>query len=315
MLRLAQVTIPRWCFLTACLLLVCSYKSITLQYSVAKLDKVSVPEVKLSRSRLKFLKDWQKIDRSLNQIMLREHSTFAASPSSNPSIHVRHDNNSLLVRGTTVDKVGKKTDTLGSDHLASVDVKFAHGTAYGLKEIISFFASGIFLAQELANFSTNEGRLDVALPTFLRGPPSVMTQSQMISVQEGVGAFFSIARLGIELAKEKEEREPSIETMLIRAREQEPEMVALVNAGVPANQRCFCTTEKGFFGLVPGKVEIGDEVAVFNGENVPFTLRRFEPGNEQESVYRLVGDGYFHGLMHGEAQSLDTYDERDLAIV
>lgn len=242
------------------------------------------------------------MDRSLNQIVLRfEHSTFAASPSSDPSIHVRHDNNSLLVRGTTVNKVAKKTDTLGSDHLASVDhVNFAHGTAYGLEEIISFFASGIFLAQELDDYPTNEGRLDVALRTFLRGPPSVMTQSQMISVQEGVGAFFSIARLGIELAKEKEEREPNIETMLMRAREQEPEMVALVYARVPANQRCFCTTEKGFFGLVPGKIENRDEVAVFNGGNVPSILRRFEPGNEQESVYRLVGDGYFYGLMNGK---------------
>lgn len=293
------------------------YKSITLQYSVAKLDRVSVPEVKLSRSRLKFLKDWQRMDRSLNQIVLHfEHSTFAASPSSDPSIHVRQDNNNLLVRGTTVDKVAKKTDTLGSDRLASVEhVIFAHGTAYGLKEILSFFASGISLAQELDDYPTNEGRLDVALRTFLRGPPSAMTHSQLISVQEGVRAFFSRVQLGIELAKEEEEeREPGIE-ILMRAREQEPEMVSLVSAGVPANQRCFCTTEKGFFGLVPGKVEIGDEVAVFNGGNVPFILRRSESGNEQESVYRLVGDGYFHGLMHGEAQSLDTYDERDLVIV
>lgn len=293
------------------------YKPITLQYSVAKLDKLSVPEVKLSRSRLKFAKDWQKADRSLNQILLPfEHSTFAASASSGPSIHVRQDNNSLLVRGTTVDKVAKKTDTLGSDHLASADhVKFTHGTAYGLTEILSFFSSGIFLAQELDDYPTNEGSLDVALRTFLRGPPSVMIQSQMISVQEGVRAFFSRAQLGMELAKEKEEREPNIETMLMRAREQEPEMVGLVSAGMLANQRCFCITEKGFFGLVPGKVEIGDEVAVFNGGNVPFILRRFELGNEQELVYRLVGDGYFHGLMHGEAQSLDTYDERDLVIV
>lgn len=284
---------------------------------VAKLDNLSVPELKPSRSRLTFPKDWQKMDRSLNQIVLPyEHSTFAASPSSDPSIHVRQDNNSLLVRGATVDKIAKKTDTLGSDHLASADrVTFAHGTAYGLTEILSFFSSGIFLAQELDDYPTNEGRLDVALRTFLRGPPSVMTQNQMISVQEGVRAFFSRARLGMELAKEKEEREIDIETMLMRAREQEPEMQALVSAGVPANQRCFCATEKGFFGLVPGKVEIGDEVAIFNGGNVPFILRRFESGNEQELVYRLVGDGYFHGLMHGEAQSLDTYDERDLVIV
>ncbi|KAL9614603.1 MAG: hypothetical protein Q9167_000891 [Letrouitia subvulpina] len=261
--------------------------------------------------------DWQKMDRSLNQIALPfEHSTFAASPSSSPSIHVRQDNNSLLVRGTTVDKISKKTATLGSGHLASVNdhVTYAYGMAYGLTDIISFFSSGIFLAQELDDYPTNEGSLDVALRTFLRGPPSEMSQSQMVSMQEGVRAFFSRIRLCMELVENKW-REPDPETVR-RGQEQEQPLIALANAGgIPANQRCFCTTEKGFFGLVPGKVEIGDEVAIFNGGNVPFILRRFEPGNERELVYRLVGDGYLHGLMHGEALSLDTYDERDLVIV
>lgn len=66
---------------------------------------------------------------------------------------------------------------------------------------------------------------------------------------------------------------------------------------------------------MPGKAEVGDEVTILNGGNVPFILRRTEPENEQEVAYKLVGDGYFHGLVHGEALSLDTYDERDLVIV
>ncbi len=258
------------------------------------------------------------MDRSLNQIAGPfEHPTFAASASSDSFIHVRHDNDSVLVRGSTVDKIAKKTVTLGSDYLASFlgPVKYAHGTAYGVEEIIGFLTSGTVLAQGLDGYPTNERSHDVALRTFLRGPPSEITQEQMVSLQEGVRAFSSYIRL-VQESSQKEVNEPDLEMIRIRAQELREKMIGLISAGgMPANQRCFCTTEKGFFGLVPGKVEVGDEVAIFNGGHVPFVLRRFESGNGQELAYRLVGDGYFHGLMHGEALSLDTYDERDLVIV
>ena len=189
------------------------------------------------------------MDRSLNQIVLPfEHSTFAASPSSDPSIYVRHDNNSLLIRGTTVEKIAKKTATFGSDQLSRPGlVEFAHGPAYGLPQVPSFFSTGISLALELDDYPTNKERHEVALRTFLRGPTSAMTQSQMISIQEGLRAFLSRAQLGMELRKSKEEGEPNIETILTRVREREPEMVALVSAGLRANQWCFCTTEKSYF--------------------------------------------------------------------
>ena len=283
---------------------------------VVKLESLSTLEVWIPSSVLTFFQDWQKEDRSLNQIAMPfEDSTFAASPSSDSSIHVRHDNDSLLVRGSTVDKVSKKTATLGSDDLSKV--VFAYGAAYGLDEILKFFSSGIFLALELDGYPTNEGSLDVALRTFLRGPPSEMTQDQMVSMQAGVRAFFSRVRLGEELSEMNEEKKSDLERILMQAKEEEQQMVGLLRAGgIPADKRCFCTTEKGFFGLVPGKVEVGDEVAVFNGGSVPFILRRLESENEQQqSEFRLVGDGYFHGLMHGEVLSLDTYCESDLVIV
>ena len=272
----------------------------------------------MSTSRLRMLQDWQNVDRSLNQIALPfEHTTFAASPSSDTSIYVRHYNDSLLVRGSTIDRIAKKSITLGSDQVPGLrdHLRFAPGMAVGLTDILYFFFSGIELAQELDPYPTNERRVVVALRTFLRGPPSAKTQSQMVSMQEGVLDFLSYARLWVESSK-NEDKESVLETIRMRAQEQEEQMAGLINGPVEAaNQRCFCTTEKGFFGLVPGKAEIGDEVAILNGGNVPFILRPFETGNEQELVYRLVGDGYFHGLMHGEASSLDTYDERDLVIV
>ena len=260
------------------------------------------------------------MNRSLGSIASPfEHPTFAASLSCDSSIRVRHDEDSLLVRGSTVDKIAKKTDTLGSpDHLSGEHdlLEIAGNSAYGLISVRIFFLSGIFLAQELDGYPTHERSLDVALRTFLRGPPSEIPQKQMVSMHEGIRAFFSLAQIALDLFKKKEEKEADRETILIRAEEEEQKMMGLFGAGGPAaSQRCFCTTEKGFFGLVPGKVEVGDEVAVLNGGNVPFILRRFESVNEQELVYRLVGDGYFHGLMHGEALSLDTYEERDLVII
>ena len=136
-------------------------------------------------------------------------------------------------------------------------------------------------------------------------------------MNEGVGALFSLMQIDQDLSQKKgEEKEANIETILIRANEEEQKMIGLFSEGGPAvNQRYFCTTEKGFFRLVPGKVEVGDEVAILNGANIPFLLRRFESRNEQELVYRLVGDGYFHGLIHGEALGLDTYEETDLVII
>ena len=275
----------------------------------------------MPNSRLKFLQDWQKLNRSLDPIWRpQEHPTFAASSSSDFSIHVRHDEDSLLVRGSTVDKIAKKTNTIGSsDHLSSEhDLgELAGHSAYGIIPVLAFFLSGIVFAQELDGYPTHETLLEVALRTFLQGPPSGITQRQMISLQEGVQAFFSFIHLCLQLSKKKEEKEADLETIRMRAEEEKQKMNGLLReGGTSANQRCFCTTEKGFFGLAPGKVEVGDEVAILNGGNVPFILRRFESGNEErELAYRLVGDGYFHGLMHGEALSLDTYEERDLVII
>lgn len=258
-------------------------KSVKSHCSVAKFDSLLIPEVKMLSSRLKFLQDWQRVDRSLGPIATPfEHPTFAASSSCDSSVHVRHDEDSLLVRGSTVDRIAKKTHTLGSpDHLSrEYDVpEIAGNPALGLIPIVRFFVSGIALAQELDGYPTHEGSLDVALRTFLRGPPSEISQKQMISIHEGVRAFFSFVQIGLDLSEKKEEKEADRETILIRANEEKQKMIGLFKAGArPANQRCFCTTEKGFFGLVPGKVEVGDEVAVLNGG----TFRSYLEDSSQE---------------------------------
>jgi hypothetical protein len=64
---------------------------------------------------------------------------------------------------------------------------------------------------------------------------------------------------------------------------------------VKRGRRMF-RTDGNLLGMGSRSVEVGDEVWVLKGGNVPFVLRRVKEG-----VYRLVGDAYVHGIMHGEA--------------
>ena len=59
--------------------------------------------------------------------------------------------------------------------------------------------------------------------------------------------------------------------------------------------RRLFTTSKGYIGLGPSTLREGDLVCVLFGGIVPFTLR------QEDGVYRLIGESYVHGLMHGEA--------------
>ncbi|KAI1748596.1 HET-domain-containing protein [Xylaria castorea] len=66
--------------------------------------------------------------------------------------------------------------------------------------------------------------------------------------------------------------------------------------------RRFCVTEGGHVGLGPKRTRAGDSVAVFEGSNVHFVLRRVtthrpaegDVGEEEKGKYRLVGPAYFY---------------------
>lgn len=60
--------------------------------------------------------------------------------------------------------------------------------------------------------------------------------------------------------------------------------------------RYFLITERGYLGLGPMTLEVGDIVCVLLGGNLPFILRR-----QENDEYRLVGESYVHGLMDGGA--------------
>jgi len=76
----------------------------------------------------------------------------------------------------------------------------------------------------------------------------------------------------------------------------------------------MCFTKMGYVGIVPGDSRVGDEVCVFNGAAVPFVLRKTQ-ATAEEIEYQLIGEGYIHGIMYGEALSFNHTPELDFHIV
>jgi hypothetical protein len=75
--------------------------------------------------------------------------------------------------------------------------------------------------------------------------------------------------------------------------------------------RSIFVTEKGFLGLGPKATNAGDIVAVFDGAETPFILREvcrypIVADGRQLQPCRLVGEGYLHGWMQGEAFNADV---------
>ena len=60
------------------------------------------------------------------------------------------------------------------------------------------------------------------------------------------------------------------------------------------NGRRIATTSSQHIGRVPAEAELGDQVSILLGEQVPFILRK------RRDHYTLVGEAYIHGIMKGE---------------
>ena len=77
--------------------------------------------------------------------------------------------------------------------------------------------------------------------------------------------------------------------------------------------RWFCRTEKKLIGLVPWNAEAGDEIWVFCGVDAPLVLRKLD-GPESRQSHRIVGDCYIHGLMEGQALTMEGVEWKGVKI-
>jgi hypothetical protein len=61
----------------------------------------------------------------------------------------------------------------------------------------------------------------------------------------------------------------------------------------------FIRTTEDHIGLGPESVDVVDMVCIVEGARTPLIIRKVERYDQNE--YRLIGDAYIHGMMHGEA--------------
>ncbi|KAK0617706.1 heterokaryon incompatibility protein-domain-containing protein [Immersiella caudata] len=68
--------------------------------------------------------------------------------------------------------------------------------------------------------------------------------------------------------------------------------------------KMFFVTSDGHFGVANRGFEAGDEVWILEGGRTPFILRSCGVTGE----YRLIGDTYVHGVMYGEAMTVEMVE-------
>jgi hypothetical protein len=86
------------------------------------------------------------------------------------------------------------------------------------------------------------------------------------------------------------------------------DFIAKKRAGLfpsPTQARLFFTTASGNLGHGPEKSMPGDEIWLVQGARVPFVLRK----QTSISGYRIVGDAYVHGFMHGEMMTEELLNQ------
>ncbi|KAI0485320.1 hypothetical protein GGR56DRAFT_68971 [Xylariaceae sp. FL0804] len=77
-----------------------------------------------------------------------------------------------------------------------------------------------------------------------------------------------------------------------------------------AFERRFAVTGNKYMGLGPWYMKPGDHVVVLAGGSMPYVVRPVACGDDaasggmQESRFRILGNCYVHGLMHGEVSGL-----------
>ena len=87
-------------------------------------------------------------------------------------------------------------------------------------------------------------------------------------------------------------------------------------------RRLFITSplSKGLMGLVHGKAEVGDQIWIIPGANVPVILRACSSiadgsqGCSNLQTFELIGDAFVFGIMDGEAVQEDWFRPEQIVL-
>ncbi len=221
---------------------------------------------------------------------------FAAAGSAAPTIRVQADNSRICLKGAMIDTIISIGELLGGD-VPSPNLTASPSHIITLPIFVLFVIQNMIFARELGTYPTGEECEEVFLRTLIRGPPQKRTTSETQPLRDGLYAMIPYAK-----TLNDSKMGGDIEGPERREHKKHEEQIPYLGrqAGDRAYGRSFCKTSGGYLGLVPRTAKEGDRVAVVHGAPVPFVLHKEEgQWGSTEAVYSLVGDAYFHGLMHG----------------
>jgi hypothetical protein len=127
---------------------------------------------------------------------------------------------------------------------------------------------------------------------------------------ERFGALIELLELSLLIKEDTEEAREALDafhSILLEEREN------LVKIMLESRDRCLFCTQKGFIGLGPAGLKIGDDVCCIDGTITPFLLRATSSDQTKYKPYRLIGEAFVHGLMNGEGRRLG--DEERVTLI
>lgn len=235
-----------------------------------------------------------------------EHA-FAAAGTTNVEARVL-PNDKLELRAAFCDRIVSLSDP-NDPKLVRHPGAESQGAAFETTQFLSFILKSAKLASGLTSYPTGETVEEVLFRTAVRGPPWHKSDFEVHTKELDSLRHAFWQHLNLSLIGDKEGTPEAKRRKVTKA----PTSVFNVDTLPRLYKRRFCITERGYFGLVPADAQVGDLMAIVLGGHVPFVLRRAE--RFEKDHFELIGDGYFHGLMHGKALELSEVVVKNILIV
>jgi len=271
----------------------------------AKEQRLHVTNMKYSRTLTPDLPswcpDWAGPKTSQNPYYFRD---FSASRHRHVSL-VRLTDGTISLRGIQLDKVAACSKQLSTyppgNHLRHLqDIRSAESIALRLRQyLLPSKLWKTYLDVLTAGEALNE-RED--LRRWLQHVP-IRDQRSVGLKMLGSVWLAKCSKQIFELAHPAVPRSLSQETISVTKAVREVIWIA-------THRRRVFSTDNGLLGSGQEGIHVGDVVCVLYGGCAPFILRQVS----NQGHYKLIGEAYVHGIMHGEA--IDAgYEEKDFLLI
>jgi hypothetical protein len=233
-----------------------------------------------------FLKNYNQ-----NPLGMEPFCTYAAATLIDEHISIDSDEAILKCRGVFVDKIEYYSDPIKPEYFVELEKGDTDPQYYHFVEELW---DEMVLASSPPStiYCSPKEHLEALIMTLMAGSNGIRGlnfKTDMQVFERLYSSFVNVEdRPKHPLGKAMESVEPSDDLDL------EP---LLTSAFAKATNRRFFRTEKGYFGLGPDVIRVGDRCCVLFGSQVPHILCQIP----ESAQYVLVGEAYINGLMDGEA--------------